>query len=321
MLWQIPVCAATDEERTRKSNMLHAQLETSLLRKNILPEKVINAGPVVFNIGFQDISCQRDRNFQGGSGFFMFDTRTSFTAYHAMEFLLNNISDWNEVVFKDQTRNQKEFKIKGVNFVSRLGDIAVLEVEGYQGPVLEVSTESPREQFYIIGYPKTEFEIQSVRTFEATDIYYGAFMELFDCYYGFNTNGASGGLLVNRAGKVEGVFSSKITSSFSTCDFRLIGKLHLLIAEMKTTETYDSIEEVKRLIHFETMKVVRLAVEGDMNARFELLNERPVSITEAFQSNNPLIKHTLMSVSTNKAMELQLIEPFNDIFSKRKVSE
>ena len=116
MSWKMPVCVATDEERTLKSHMLHAQLEASLLRKKILPKTVTKAGSAVFNVGFQNTYRQWDWHFQGGSGFFMFDTHTFFTAYHVLKFILDNTSHWSEVVFKDQNGNQKEFKIKGVKF-------------------------------------------------------------------------------------------------------------------------------------------------------------------------------------------------------------
>lgn len=99
--WKIPVCATTDEERILKSNHLHTQLEASLLRKKILPKEVTKAGKATFRIGSQYTFRDWDWNFSGGSGFFMFDNRTFFTAYHVWEPLLNHISDWNEVVFKD----------------------------------------------------------------------------------------------------------------------------------------------------------------------------------------------------------------------------
>ena len=185
-----PFCGTTDEEIVIKSKHLHNQLEASLLRKKILPEEVTEAGKAVFRIGVQHTHLQWSWNFSGGSGFFMFDNRTFVTAYHVAEFLLS--SDWNEVVFKDQNGNQHEFQIKGVKFVSRLRDIAVLEVAGYEGPFLEPSTEPIKEQSYILGYSE-EFKIQSAQAFQATNILYGAFSELFDCYYGANFGGSSGG--------------------------------------------------------------------------------------------------------------------------------
>lgn len=51
------------------------------------------------------------------------------------------------------------------------------------------------------------FKIKSVSAFEATDIHYGAFIELFDCYYEGSFGGSSGGPLVNQKRMVEGVFT------------------------------------------------------------------------------------------------------------------
>ena len=226
--WEVRVCSETEEGLTHISETLHAQLEASLIRKKVLPEKVTAAGTVVFNIGIQYEWREWNWSFSGGSGFFMFDNRTFFTAYHVLEGLLDGISHWNKIVFKDQKGVQHDFKVKAVKFMSKRRDMAVLEVEGYDGPVLEMSRKPPQEQSYIMGYPEG-FKIQSVRAFEATDIHYGAFLELFDCYYGVSFGGSSGGPLVSREGKVEGVFTSMMgVSQYNCSHFLLARKLDFL---------------------------------------------------------------------------------------------
>ena len=110
--WKLPVCAQTAEERAYKSNVLSQQLEESLTRKKIIPEEVIDSSKAVFKIGIQSTFREWSWNFEGGSGFFMFDKRTFLSAYHVLEFFGENISHWKEVVFKDQNGNQNDFKIK-----------------------------------------------------------------------------------------------------------------------------------------------------------------------------------------------------------------
>ena len=270
--WDLPVCATTDKERTRKSDLLHTLLAESFRRKKILPEKVKESGQAVFNIGVQRTFEQWSLNFSGASGFFMFDNRSFFTNHHVLESLLSKgISNWNEVVFKDQKGEEEDFQIKGVKFLSKMHDVAVFEVEGYEGTVLEPAERTPGEQSYIIGY-SPEFKIQSVYgIFEPSNTKYGALIELFDCCYNFNFAGASGGPMVNQKGKVESIFSNMFHSGLNSCAFLITRKLNHLMEEIKkSTEIFDSIPETEDLIEEGLTRFAQLALSGDLEARFSL---------------------------------------------------
>lgn len=197
-------------------------------------------------------------------------------------------------------------------------DIVVLEVAGYEGSVLELSMESPKEQSYIMGYSKG-FKIQSVRTFKATDIHYGAFLELFDCYYGFNFTGSSGGPLVNKKGEVEGVFANMIASPFTDCPFLLARRLDFLTEEMQNNQINDSIEKVKEFMLLEQDKTIELATDGDWNARFELLftEEFPpdfsVEFEKAIMSDNALIQYYLIDITMRSYIIGGIYDTFQDI--------
>ena len=310
MSWEVPVCGPTAEERTYKVNILSEQLAASLERKRALPKKVIKAGKTVFNIGtekaFRDYSGNPEQDFRGGSGFFMFDDRTFFSAHHVLGALLNEISDWDEVVFKDQNGNTYDLKIKGVKFLSKLHDIVIFEIEGYDGPVLELSQEPPQNQSYVIGYPEG-FKIQSViNPFETTN-HYAAFIELFDCYYGYDFIGASGGPLVNKEGKVEGVFGAGVETPLPTnCGFTLAKKLDFL-SEGIQMEVHDSIEKVKELMNSEENKLI---ADNDLIRHLRILatiEKRKMKaidtgVTEKLEGKDSMIDE-IMRFIDNKADE------------------
>ena len=174
--------------------------------------------------------------------------------------------------------------------------MVAFEVEGYDGPILELAKEPPQEQSYAIGYPQDDLQIQPfTHPFEVTNIHYGAFIELFDCYYGSNFNGLSGGPLVNKTGKVEGVFTEIINSPSSiNCGFSMARKLDFLTEEIKTRAMYHSFEQVKKLIQEEKMRVIALAEAGDMNAKIEARKVFVTDTSKVITSNNALAQHILM---------------------------
>lgn len=306
MPWKLPVCAQTTEEISDKSNVLSQQLAESLKRKKVIPEQVIESSKTVFRIGTQNTFRGWSWNFEGGSGFFMFDNRTFLSAYHVLEFFKENISHWREVVFKDQNGNQHDFKIKGVRFASKVHDMVVFEIEGYDGPILEPSERPPQEQSYVIGYNQDDVQIQSfTHPFDATNIHYGLFIELFDCYYGFNFNGFSGGPLVNKTGKVEGVFSNSVNSPLSVnCGFSMARKVNSLTEEIKTSVMYHSFEQFKKFMQEEEVKAITLAEMGDMNAKITISELLTTDSSRILTSDNALAQHLLMlTIIMNYKME------------------
>ena len=286
-------------------------MQASSLRIKNLPEKVTRSGQAVFKFEAKHSFQQRDQNFPGGSGFFIFDNRTFFTNHHVLEALLGSISDWNEVVFKDQNENTRNFRIKGVKFASKLHDAAVLEVEGYKGPVLEMAETLPQEQSYIMGYSKG-FQIRPVQTFEATDIQYGAFMELLDCYRGVDFSGSSGGPMVNKNGRVEGVFANMIRSDLPGSDFLMTKKIEDLTEGIKGIKPIDAVEGVRELMARDMEQTVELAKSGNIDAQLELSMDGfsyhettdPLEIVvRAFTEGNAYSRH----IAVSQVMEWHII--------------
>lgn len=277
-LWEISLCAKNKEEFLRKSNVLNNLLQSSLFRKNFLPKKVLEAGKAVFHFVVRH-RYHKEFYVGTGSGFFLFNNNTLFTNHHVLSYLLNErgILNWNEIVFKDQNGNKRSFSVKGVKFLSEIYDVAVLEVEGYEGPILDLAVHSPQEQSYIMGYPKDkgkkEFKIQSVYSaFDITGVYYGVFLELFDCYYGVNFTGSSGGPMVNQQGKVEAVFSNMVHSS--RCSFLLTRKIHFLAEQLKkSTQVFHSVQEAKEMINRDRGTTIELAQSGNPAAQYALFYE------------------------------------------------
>ena len=288
----LTVCAENKAEFLRKSEALSGILLRSLERKTMLPEKVTEAGKAVFQffvqyeyheigsseVGYLEAGYSEAGYSEAGSGFFLFNKNTLVTNQHVLEFILNDmdISNWNKIVFRDQEGETKDFSVKGVKFVSKLHDLAVLEVEGYEGPVLDLAAHSPQEQSYFMGYSAdsatepSKLKIQSVQNaFDITDILYGAFIELLDCYYGFSFSGSSGGPMVNRQGKVEAVSSNMVDST--GCPFLMARKVNFLYEKLnKDVKTSHSVQEAKVIIKADKENTIELARSGNKEAQLEL---------------------------------------------------
>lgn len=279
--WQLPICAKTKKELSRKSDILYPLLVESLRRKTALPEAVRKAGKAVFNIGIQNEHSQWKH--RGGSGFFLFNVNTFYTNHHVLSYLFKEgkILNWNEVIFRDQTGDERNFKVTGVKFVSAMRDVAVLSVEDYNGPVLDLAMSSPEKQSYIIGYPYLrdriedgpQFRIQSVHnTFDVEDIHYGTFPELLDSYYRLtNFGGSSGGPMINRKGKVEAVFSNAVSSRLTTA-FLLTRKINFLTERLKNSKKiFQSIQEAKEMMIKDKKALIRLAQSENPAAQYALI--------------------------------------------------
>lgn len=317
--WEIRVCGDTDEERGRKIDLIDTELQASSSRMQNLPEKVTEAGQAVFKFSAEHLSQKWNGDFPGGSGFFMSESNRFFTNYHTLDALLGSISDWSDVVFRDQNGNTRDLHIKGVKFASKLQDTAILEVEGYEGPVLEPAETLPQELSYIVGYSNVNgFQVRSVRTFEATDIQYGAFIDLLDCYRGVDFSGSSGSPLVNKNGKVEGVFANMIHSDLPGSDFLMAKKLRSSTEEIKGVELIDTIEGVKELMIRDTERTIQLAESGNIDAQFELSMDGilyhgtsdPVEMIEqAFTQGNAYSRH----IAVTQIMEWHINGKTTDI--------
>ena len=276
--WKLSLCADSASALKQQTSALSRLLEESLIRTRRIPEKVLSAGQAVFNICVPYRFRGWTWNCQGASGFFLFDNRTFVTNHHVLSGLLykEEISDWSEVAFRDQKGGYRDFHIKGVRFLSKMNDIAVLEVEGYAGPALQPAEATPGEQSYIIGYPgHGDLKIQPVRSiFDAGEAQYGAFIELFDCAYGFDLSGSSGGPLLSEDGRVQGVFANMIHLP-SSCPFLLAKKMEFLkkIHEM-SLDTISSISRIKLMIKTDIDEFARRVESGDREAQLIYSMER-----------------------------------------------
>ena len=275
--WRLTLCAPTDLELDKKNAVLDSVLQESLLAKKQIPQAVLTAGKAVFEICVPSRFHKWIWNCTGGSGFFLFDNRTFITNHHVLEgFLLkDDILNWDEVIFRDHTGKEAHFRIKGVKFLSMMHDIAVLDVEGYEGPVLKPAEELPfGKRFYIAGYPGDSFKIHPVRNlFDMDAIHYGAFREIFDCSYGTDFSGSSGGPALNQVGDVVAVFAGSLNSS-SQCPLQILKKTDFLSPRKVQQIQAFSVKDLETLRISDIAAFSKNAADGDETARFMYFYEK-----------------------------------------------
>ena len=267
---RITMCAQTSLGLDKKFAVLESFLKESVMAKQQIPEAVLTSGQAVFNICFAYRFHNWTWDCKGGSGFFLFDNRTFITNHHILEGLIykEEISNWDEVTFQDHTGKEVHFQIKGVKFLSKMHDIAVLEVEGYEGLVLNQAKQPPGKRSYVAGYPGGRFKVHPVRNlFPAGDIQYGAFREVFDCIYGVNFSGFSGGPVLNPDGEVIAVFANTVNAS-SSCPLQMLKKLDFLSSQKIQKIQAFSVKDLQRLRKFDKLAFSEKALYGDRTARF-----------------------------------------------------
>ena len=284
--WRLPVCGQTKKEFDLNASALNHYMWSSARRAQEIPAKAIEAGQAVFKIQIPFKIQNYTWGEVSGSGFFAFNNRLFITNFHVLSSILDEIirPDWSEAVFSDQNGVKRDFRIKGVKFVSLMHDLAVLEIEGYDGPVLNFAEGPPEAPVYIIGHPEgRDQKILSVlEPFEAGS-HYGVFLEPFNLHYDRQSlSGMSGGPMVNSEGKALSVFANMFLGGAYA--FLLTKKADILIKNLDSLlaplppEAQGEINlwAAKDLIDQDRKNFIAQALSGrNLEARFMLFFEHP----------------------------------------------
>ena len=279
-----PVFSMDQSVLWKNHQSLKCLLADSLKRKQNIPEEVLQAAGAVFKVGVKGKQGLRGH----GSGFFLFNQQTFVTNYHVLENLLHHddFKNFKSVIFLDQKGQKQNFEMKGVKLVSQLRDVAVLEIQDYEGKVLELARDRPSDQgSYIAGYSSppdfiNEMDHPSLtsgglKTHSVRKSYhhpagfqYAVLLEMYDCYYGYQFSGASGGPMLNKTGQVEGVFSAMFpTEICHTLFVKKLGFLEALMGDLKVLVTMQEIEEE---VQAGLKRFKQLVQEGDEQAQLLL---------------------------------------------------
>ena len=194
---------------------------------------------VVF--GSSIINFLVDRGKAHGTGFFV-DQQTLVTNYHVIAPLLLfsfDNSDFEDLLESSYIeKDEQRYAITDIINVSVVDDLAVLQVEGYQGPVLELAEEETHlgDVISIPGFPSVDKIPEYTRTIRLQEITgtvvdITAYCSLADISLTIDffsvLGGASGSPILNTAGKVVGVLHSTGGESI-VCGTKIKHLKHLL---------------------------------------------------------------------------------------------
>ena len=152
------------------------------------------------------ISIKNRQKTSTGTGFFMKDKNTLITSFQGIAALLNPKSS-----IQIHTRSGREIQFVRIKQQSALYDIAVLEVDGYEGSVLK-ETSSSYNTVYVLGFNSSRlFHIigENIQ-YHSKDIYFSVDMSPM------NFRGGAGGAPILDAGidGVDGIVQERIGNFF-----------------------------------------------------------------------------------------------------------
>ena len=195
-----------------------------------------------------------------GSGFFLEDGKTFVTAFHVMERLLD------EAPFHSLTISQgdRQYKPRRINRLSSLHDLAFLEVEGYEGPVLKLS-EPPnpcKGEAYIMGFSSGEWKFYALkgRILACESDQYLEFIGDTASMLGF-----SGGPVLNSKGQVIGA----VSYGFSNLIFAVRDTVLRNLFNLGPLKEKDSASP-ERLVKSEMQNLEKQAMDGHALAQYRL---------------------------------------------------
>ena len=229
-----------------------------------LPSPVVQAQYAIVKIVIRGPGVQ-------GTGFFI-DQNTLVTNYHVIEFL--RLQHAKIRFFHPTFHNPlKEIQFKRIKHLSALHDLAVLEVQGYEGPFLKLGS-FLNDDVYAIGFPEGVFRKIKGGNIKQKDTLY--FYEIVS-YIPPIIGGASGSPLLNIKGEVIGITYASVTfldkenektSNPKFVVFLEAKKVQYLIELFNTNEL--SLKKPKELILEEEFNIKQLAKAGNAEAQYKV---------------------------------------------------
>ena len=235
-----------------------------------------------------------------GTGFFV-DQQTLVTNYHVIAPLLlfsSDASDFEDLLESSYIeKGEQRYAITDVKNVSIVDDLAILQVEGYQGPVLELAEKETQlgDTISIPGFPRIDKipeYIQTIKLQEITGAVVGiaAYCNLTDLSLKIDffsvLTGASGSPILNSSGKVVGVLHS--TGGMSMACGATIKYLRYLL-QNRRSQNISAYDFMKSKI----VETLDQAIEGeDIVTQYRLaalLLQTTDMIPEYIVTNHPLV--------------------------------
>lgn len=208
-----------------------------------------------------------------GSGFFVRDNKTFVTSLDVVRPLFQNTRGSSAQLGIFIVVYGEMLEVKSIKFMSFLHNQVVLEVEGYNGPFLQLSNSpvSESDPFYVFGFLQNKKNIHTVsgridsplskpETHHAATSYKVNALE--------NIAGMYGGPMLNQDGQVIGVFDEHLGD--------LPSSLYVLFAQkfspylLQESLGITSVAFAKRYFIQARAKLERLAKKGDTTALYAL---------------------------------------------------
>ena len=213
------------------------------------------AEKAIVRIQIFDGSLDEGGKVASGTGFVLEKKNIIATNFHVVD----RLDDPSRVIVIT-TRTGKKLSFKRILKLSGRMDMAFLEVEGYEGPVLKLAeiSSSFLDTTYTMGFPGGKFLKRIGKNFQKKGMVFSTstinFLEKGD--------GNSGGPVFNTQGKVIGILNIGAEHSFSGFPLEHI-------RELLNQPDLPSLK-ADHLIKRETAHLLRLAAQGDAQAQYIL---------------------------------------------------
>ena len=201
------------------------------------------------------------------SGFFINDSKTFVTNFHIVREALtaqetDPLHQAQSSLNLDIIQNGHSYSVKRVKNISVPHDLAVLEVEDYDGEFLKLSNNPhPPERVYAVGFPKPKPRIIEANVWDVQDKHFE--YSIFT-HFGLHLiiRGVSGGPIVNHHGDVVGVISGLRPW--------LLYAVKPLFLKQLLAEDLSPSSDVIHLIQDQVQLMYDLADKGDPMAQYNL---------------------------------------------------
>ena len=233
--------------------ILLSLIHISSLYGDNIPEAVHTAGSEIVQIEFANGTL--------ATGFFI-DNQTLVTNFHAVteEDKLLSVDEM-QIIRVGQNSPDTSIKIIRIKALSALYDLALLEVEGYQGFSLDFGDLylTGIEEMYMVGYPKGEWRITQANHVQIKEKGYQFTSNFFDM------SGANGSPLLNTEGGVIGVMSASFGNYVSA-----VQGIYLQELQERALRISEKIDSLEGLFREEMENINLLAYSGHTEAQYQL---------------------------------------------------